>query len=102
MTAYVIVDSAILDAKGLPAYASAAAKSLDPFDGRFLVRGEAPSAVKEGSWPADRQITMLEFPDIKHANDWYASEDYQKAIAVRQGVLELRMTFVDGAINSPE
>ena len=91
-----------MDAKGLPAYASAAAKSLDPFDGRFLIRGESPSAVKEGNWPAGTQITLLEFPDIQRANDWYTSDAYQKAIAVRQGVLDLRMTFVDGALNDPK
>ena len=53
-------------------------------------------AVEEGDWPGGRVVTMLEFPDIQHARDWYASADYQKAIAARQGVLDVRAVFIDG------
>src|SRR3982074_357030 len=34
-----------------------------------------------------RMVSMLEFPNMQHARDWYSSADYQKAIVARPGVL---------------
>ena len=96
MTAYIIWDSAILNEEGVGNYVNLATQSLAPYSGRFLIQGQAPVAVEEGDWPEGRMVTMLEFPDMQHARDWYSSADYKKAIAARQGVLDVRAVFVDG------
>lgn len=98
MTAYVIGDSAVLDAGGISAYAESAAASIARYSGRFLAQGQAPAAVEEGTWPTGRIVTIMEFPDIQRAKDWYASEEYQQAIPLRQGALDVRMVFVDGKL----
>lgn len=98
MTAYVVADSAVLDEKGLPAYVALAGPSIARHSGRFLAQGQEPVAVEEGDWPKERVVTILEFPDIQHATDWYASAEYKKAIEVRQGALDVRAVFVDGEV----
>lgn len=102
MAAYVISDSAVLDAEGIPAYAAMAASSIARYSGRFLAQGQAPAAVEEGTWPTGRIVTVVEFPDIQHAKDWYASAEYQKAIPLRQGALDVRLVFVDGKLFGKE
>ena len=97
MSAYVIADSAVLDGgEGLGLYVNLAAQSLAPYSGRFVLQGQAPVAVEEGDWPEGRLVTLLEFPDLQRAKDWYSSDEYKKAIAARQGVLDVRFVFVDG------
>lgn len=102
MAAYVIGDSAVLDVEGISAYAAAAAASIARYSGRFLAQGQAPAAVEEGTWPTGRIVTIIEFPDIQQAKDWYASAEYQKAIPLRQGALDVRLVFVDGKLFGEE
>jgi len=96
MSAYIIWDSAVLNGEGIGHYVGLAEKSLVPYSGRFLIQGKTPTAVEEGDWPEGRMVSMLEFPNMQHARDWYSSADYQKAIVARPGVLDVRAVFVDG------
>ncbi len=98
MAAYVIADSAVLNGEGVAHYASLATDSLTAYSGRFLSQGQPPVAVEEGEWPDGRLVTLLEFPDMQHARDWYNSAVYKNAIAARQGVLDVRAVFVDGKL----
>jgi uncharacterized protein (DUF1330 family) len=82
MPAYVIADIDVHDPEVYTQYAMLVQATLDPFDGRFLVRG-APTETLEGDWHPKRTV-VIEFPSAEHARGWYTSPDYVKALAIRQ------------------
>jgi uncharacterized protein (DUF1330 family) len=60
--------------------------TLEPFGGRFLVRGGKVTRV-EGDAPLPR-ISIIEFDSLDKAQGWYNSPAYQKLIPVRQSVMK--------------
>jgi uncharacterized protein (DUF1330 family) len=60
--------------------------TLEPFGGRFLVRGGKATRV-EGDAPLPR-ISIIEFESLDRAQGWYNSAAYQKLVPVRQGVMK--------------
>ena len=83
MPAYVIADIKVHDPDAYKQYAALVQATLDPFEGRFLVRGGACEAL-EGGWQPKR-LVVLQFPSADHARGWYKSPDYVKALAIRRG-----------------
>ena len=81
MTAYVIADIDVHDPDTYRKYAALVQATLDPFGGRFLVRG-GPSETLEGDWQP-RRVVVLQFPSADHAHGWYESPDYVKAMEIR-------------------
>ncbi|MGI5171019.1 DUF1330 domain-containing protein [Spirillospora sp. CA-253888] len=67
--------------------------TLDPFSGRFIVRGGAVE-VFEGEWPGD--VVMVEFPSMEHARDFYHSAAYQEILPLRTDHLEGELIIVEG------
>ncbi|MDN4174000.1 DUF1330 domain-containing protein [Nocardioides sp. SOB77] len=55
-------------------------ESMAPYGGRFLVHGGALTPL-EGTWDGD--VVVLEFPDVRTAQDWYASPAYQAILPLR-------------------
>jgi uncharacterized protein (DUF1330 family) len=82
MPAYVIADIDVHDPDAYTEYAALVQAALDPFEGRFLVRGGACEAL-EGGWQPKR-LVVLQFPSADHARGWYTSPDYVKAMAIRR------------------
>ncbi|WP_158893333.1 DUF1330 domain-containing protein [Amycolatopsis anabasis] len=100
MAAYVIVEAGVLDAERAHAYRMLAEPSIRRYDGRYLVQGTVPE-VAEGTWPASRVTTIVEFPDMDRLKEWYDSPEYREAIVARQGAIELRMVFAEGLTEQP-
>ena len=94
MSAYVIVDVKITDPKSYEAYKQLTPSSLASFGGRFVVRGGA-NQVLEGSWQPNR-LVVLEFDSVERARDWWASEEYKDAKALRQRSALTNMVVVEG------
>jgi uncharacterized protein (DUF1330 family) len=82
MPAYVLVQVDINDPKEYDAYKSLTPATVESFGGRFIIRGN-PIQVMEGEWNHDR-LVMIEFADKKTAEDWYHSDAYQAAKAIRE------------------
>ena len=61
--------------------------TLAPYDGRFIIHGPATEVI-EGEWPG--ALIVIEFPSVRHAREWYASEAYQ-------AILPLRTNNADGS-----
>lgn len=96
MPAYVIVGVDIADAEAYGEYARQVPATLEPFDGRFVVRGGA-FEVLEGDWPTPR-IVVLQFPSVTQAKAWHASEAYQAILPIRQRYARTDfMVVVEGA-----
>lgn len=82
MPAYVMVSVEVDDAEAYEAYRREVPATLEPFRGRFIVRGGA-FEVLEGEWASGR-IVILEFPDVEMANAWHTSPAYQAIIPIRE------------------
>ena len=82
MAAYVIVDVEVLDPEPYEAYKRGVPATLEPFGGRFVVRGGAYETL-EGDWRPQR-VVVLEFPSVEQAKAWHASPAYQAILPIRQ------------------
>jgi len=93
MAAYVIFQGEIIDPVRYEDYKTAAAASIAAAGGRYIVRGDVE--VLEGDPPVGRAV-ILEFPSRQSAVDWYRSDEYTAARALREGVAVARLFLVDG------
>jgi uncharacterized protein (DUF1330 family) len=94
MTAYVISEVEVLDEQAASQYRALAAESIALHGGKYLARA-AEAIVAEGS-PSSGRIVIVEFPSMQAARNWYASEEYGKALAFRTTALRRRLLFVEG------
>ncbi|KAA0021885.1 DUF1330 domain-containing protein [Antrihabitans cavernicola] len=99
MSAYVISEVRIRDESLAGQYMKLAAASIEKHGGRYVVRGAEP-VVAEGDWDDDRRVVVVEFPDMKHLEDWYASSDYVEALKLRKDAVDRRLLFVHGVAPS--
>ncbi|MFJ8820329.1 DUF1330 domain-containing protein [Streptomyces sp. NPDC102467] len=64
-----------------------------PYGGRFLSHG------KTGEWVEGERLgdlVIVEFPDLAHAHDWYASPAYQEILPLRTEHIPGELVFVEG------
>jgi len=91
---YAIVRVSISDEDRYADYRSGTLASLEPFGGRFIVRGGATECV-EGTWDADRTV-VIEFPSLEQARSWYHSDGYQQLAAIRREASNADFVLVEG------
>ena len=94
MAAYVIYQGEVTDPARYEDYKASAAASIARAGGRYLARGGAVE-VLEGDPPAGRTV-VVEFPTMQAALDWYRSDAYTEARALREGAATARLYVVDG------
>lgn len=94
MNAYIIVDIKITDPVRYGDYKKLTPGSLVPFEGNFIVRG-ADTETLEGDWKPER-IVIIKFPSLKQAKDWWSSDLYAPAKAIRQAASITQMIMVEG------
>lgn len=82
MAAYVIVGVNVTDPEAYKEYSSQVPATLEPYGGRFLVRGGA-FEVLEGDWVAPRTV-VIEFPSVERAVAWHESDVYQAILPIRE------------------
>ncbi len=91
---YVIAQITVTDPEVYPTYVKMVGPTLEAFGGEFLVRGGASLCV-EGTPPGARNV-VIRFPSYAAAQDWYASEIYAEAKALRQSASTSVQTIVEG------
>jgi uncharacterized protein (DUF1330 family) len=94
LAAYVISEVEERDAVLFEQYRSLAPASIAQYGGRYLVRGGKTEVVEGG--PPPKTIVIIEFPTMERAHEWYRSNEYGEALAIRQYALERRLMFVEG------
>jgi uncharacterized protein (DUF1330 family) len=99
MAAYVIADVTITDPERYPDYARLVPATLEPYGGRFLVRGGTTEAA-EGEWHPQR-LVVIEFPSLEQARAWYESPEYEPARELRWKYSKGNILFVDGVAPAP-
>jgi uncharacterized protein (DUF1330 family) len=95
MAAYVVSEVEVLDEESFQQYRELARASIEQYGGRYLVRAALPEAA-EGDWPSRRRLVIVESPDMETVQSWYSSEEYSKALGVRDRALSRRLVFVEG------
>jgi uncharacterized protein (DUF1330 family) len=94
MPAYIIVEINIHDHEAYEGYKKLTLDTLKNYQGKFIVRGGKTETL-EGDWAPER-IVVLEFPTKELAKQWWASEEYAPAKAIRQGASTTKMLLVEG------
>ncbi|MEM1300622.1 MAG: DUF1330 domain-containing protein [Pseudomonadota bacterium] len=91
---YVIAQITVTDPATYPKYVALVQPILDKFGGEFLVRG-GRSESYEGTPPGERNV-VIRFPSYQAAQDWYHSEEYAEAKALRMSASTSVQTIVEG------
>ncbi len=94
MKVYVIGDVTITDPRLYEEYKKLTPGSIEPFGGKFIVRGGRTETL-EGEWNPGRFV-MIEFPSLEKAKAWWDSEPYQKAKLIRRAASKGKILLVEG------
>jgi uncharacterized protein (DUF1330 family) len=94
MSAYVLVEISVHNPQEYEEYKKLSLPSLAPFGGKFIVRG-GQTITLEGDWRPER-IVILEFPTKEKALEWWNSDIYAVAKAIRQRTASTKMIVVEG------
>jgi uncharacterized protein (DUF1330 family) len=94
MAAFVIVDVKVNDPVRYEDYKKMAHPTVAAHGGRYVARG-GKVEVLEGDWPTGRFV-ILEFPSAARAREWWDSEDYRPAKALRHATASTKMILVEG------
>jgi uncharacterized protein (DUF1330 family) len=95
MSAYIVVQVEVTEPAGYDDYKKMVPSSLAAYGGKFVVRGGACETL-EGSWQPKR-LVVLEFPSVAKAKQWWSSDEYREAKALRQRTATSEMIVVEGA-----
>ena len=95
MSAYLVVEVDVKDAERYADYRAMVPPTLEPYGGKFLVRGGAVEAL-EGNWEPSR-LVVIEFESVEMAKRWWDSDEYREARNLRQATAETKMIVVEGA-----
>lgn len=94
MSAYIIVDVTVYNTEPYENYKKLTPASLTAYDGKFIVRGGKAETL-EGDWQPGR-VVVIEFPSVEKAKQWWVSEEYTPAKAIRQANAKTRLIVVEG------
>ena len=91
---YVIAQITVTDPEVYPKYVKLVQPTIDAFGGEFIVRGGLSESY-EGTPPGERNV-VIRFPSFQAAQDWYHSDIYAEAKALRQSASTSVQTIVEG------
>ncbi len=94
MTAYVIAEIDILDAKEYEEVKRLTPMTIAAYGGTYLARG-GPSESLEGNWTPKR-LVILEFESIERAKQWWDSPEYRPVKAMRTRCAAVNMIVTEG------
>jgi len=94
MPAYLISQIEVHDPVGYEEYRKLVPSSLTKYGGRFIARG-GKIDVLEGDW-SPRRVVICEFESIERARQWYESEEYRPAMAIRKKTSTAKIIVVEG------
>ena len=89
---YVIITEDVKDAAGMAEYGKLASQTMA--NAKVLAFGPAVEAI-EGQWHGT-QTVLLEFESVDAAKEWYYSDEYQKALKLRQAAADCNGAIFSG------
>jgi uncharacterized protein (DUF1330 family) len=94
MAAYMLIRVSVTDWDRYRAYMAETPAALAKYGGRFLARG-GKSVTLEGP-EETRRLALVEVPSLERAQAFFASPDYQRAKALRNGACVAEFVALDG------
>ena len=91
---YLVGQITVINPEAYAAYSAQVPQTIAAFGGKYLVRGGL-ATVLEGISLGDRNV-VIEFPDRKSAEDWYASDAYQAIVKHRTENSTGTLALIDG------
>jgi uncharacterized protein (DUF1330 family) len=73
----------VKDAEAYKVYASKVPDTLNPFGGKFIVRGAEP-VILDASKKPPGYIVVIQFPSMKNLRDWWNSPVYSSIRPIRE------------------
>lgn len=95
MSAYVIVDTKIVDPEAYEGYKALARPIAEKHGAIYRARGGEMDVIENELWTPTR-IVMLEFPDMQSARDFLNCEEYAPVKAIRNANAECTTIIIDG------
>ena len=95
MAGYVIAEVEVTDPQGFEEYRQLVPVSIEKYGGRYVVRGGQTDTL-EGQWQPKR-LVILQFDSVERAKQWWASDEYREAKALRQRTAISNLVIVEGA-----
>lgn len=95
MSAYLVVDTKINDAEVYEEYKKLAKPIAEQYGGVYRARGGTLDVRETDLWTPTR-IVIIEFPDVKSAQNFVDSEEYAPVKPMRQNNAECTLFIVDG------
>jgi uncharacterized protein (DUF1330 family) len=94
MPGYVIAEVTVTHPEEYARYREMVPPTVAKYGGRFVVRGGKTETV-EGEWSPSR-LVVIEFESAARAREWWASEEYREARALRQRTARSNVLIVEG------
>jgi uncharacterized protein (DUF1330 family) len=95
MSAYIVVDSKIIDPEQQELYRQIAGPLVLKFGGEYLARGGKLS-VKETKRGTPERLVIVKFPSFEQAENFYNSAEYKAALEVSDKAAQRTFSIVDG------
>jgi uncharacterized protein (DUF1330 family) len=89
-----IVEVDVKDPTRYEDYKKLTPASLQPYGGKFIVRGGKAELIEGTQEP--KRIVVLQFENSERAKTWWNSPEYSEAKKLRQATSETRMILVEG------
>jgi uncharacterized protein (DUF1330 family) len=94
MAGYVIAEVDVTDPQQFEEYRKMVPATVEKYGGRFVVRGGSTDTL-EGQW-VPKRLVIIQFDSVERAKQWWASEDYREAKALRQRTAITNLVVVEG------
>lgn len=92
---YMIIFVSIEDRETfLAGYAPAAAKLVEQFGGRYVLRAQGAEKL-EGAIPESASVVISEWPDRDSAKRFWNSREYAAAKTLREGIADAHVMLID-------
>lgn len=95
MSAYVIVDTKIENPEAYEEYKAMARPIAEKYGAIYRARGGAMTVVENDLWSPSR-IVIIEFPDMKSAENFVDCDEYAPVKAMRHANAECTLVIVEG------
>ena len=99
MAAYVITQRLLKprDDRDMAQYPPLARPVIERFGGRFLLASDQVEQW-EGEGPCPVRVTIIEFPTLEQARNWYESPEYKEAAKIRHRNTKSRMVVASDPV----
>jgi len=95
MAAYLVVDTQLTRPELYEEYKLRAKPLVEKYGGEYLARGGSLSVKENQLWSPSR-IVLVRFPSVEQAEAFYASAEYQEALAISRQSADRTLVIVEG------